>query len=63
MEVWMGDGWAPYPQVDSVLRHGQRLTEEQAVAALNEARDRVGTLAAFSDKEAHAALRDRLRRA
>jgi hypothetical protein len=60
MEVWNGDGWAPYPNVDSVLRHGRRLTDVQALALLHEARR--GSLRRFSDDEAHLALRDRLRR-
>jgi hypothetical protein len=63
MEVWNGDGWAPYPDVDNVLRHGQRLTEGQALSLLHETRDRMGNLARFSDEEARVALRARLRRA
>ena len=63
MEVWDGDGWAPYPDVDNVLRHGHRLTEIQALALLHETREHLGTLARFSDAEADAALRSRLRRA
>ena len=63
MEVWKGDGWAPYPDVDNVLRHGQRLSEDRAVALLHEARDRTGPLPRFSDEEARLALHDRLRRA
>jgi hypothetical protein len=61
MEVWNGHGWTPYPHVDNVLRHGQRLTEVQALALLHETRTR--TLERLSDEEAHVALRDRLRRA
>ena len=63
MEVWNGDGWAPYAEVDTLLRHGHRLTEEQALALLHDTRDRRGTLARFSDEEARTALRARLRRA
>ena len=62
MEVWNGDGWAPYPDVDNVLRHGQRLAEAQGLALLREIRDHVGIHARFSDEEARAALHDRLRR-
>jgi len=62
LEVWNGDGWAPYPEVDTLLRHGHRLTEEQALALLNDMRDR-GALSRFSAEEARAALRARLRRA
>ena len=63
MEVWNGDGWAPYPDVDNLLRHGHRLTEAQALAILYETREHLGTLARFSDAEAGVALRSRLRRA
>lgn len=63
MEVWNGEGWAPYPDVDNVLRHGQRLQEVRALALLRETRERRGTLAPFSDEEDRVALRDRLRRA
>ncbi len=62
MEAWTGDGWAPYPDVDAVLRHGRRLTEMEALAVVHEARNRQG-LPPFSDQEARIALRDRLRRA
>jgi hypothetical protein len=62
MEVWNRDGWAPYPDVDNVLRYGQRLTEVRALALLHEARDHM-TPARFSDEEAYVALRSRLRRA
>ena len=63
MEAWKGDGWAPYPDVDNVLRHGQRVSELRAVAVLHEARDRMGILPRLSDEEADVALRDRLKRA
>ena len=63
MEVWKGDGWAPYSDVDSVLRYGRRLTEVYAAALLNETRDHLGTLEQLSDEEACAALHARLRRA
>ena len=62
MEVWNGDNWAPYPDVDNVLRHGQRLPEIRALALLQETRDHMGTVARFSDEEAGVALRSRLRR-
>jgi hypothetical protein len=61
LEVWNGEGWAPYSDVDNVLRHGQRLTEERALALLQETR--MGTLARFSDEEARFALQTRRRRA
>jgi hypothetical protein len=62
MEVWNGDVWTPYPDVDNVLRHGERLPEVRALALLHEARDRMGTLARFSDEQARVALRARQRR-
>jgi hypothetical protein len=63
LEAWTGDGWALYPDVDNVLRHGRRLTESQGLALLHETRDRTGTLPPLSEAEALVALRDRLRRA
>jgi hypothetical protein len=63
MEVWNGDGWAPYPDVDTLLRHGHRLTDEQALILLNDTRDRNGALPGFSAEEAHLALSNRQRRA
>jgi hypothetical protein len=63
MEVWNGDGWAPYPDLDNVSRRGRRLSDEQALALLHEARERTGALARLSDEEAGVALRARLRRA
>ena len=63
MEAWQGDGWAAYPDVDALLRHGRRLTEEQAIALLHEIRARVEAVVAFSDEEARVALHSRLRRA
>jgi hypothetical protein len=62
MEVWNGDGWSPYPEVDTLLRHGLRLTEEQALVLLNTTRDRVGFLPGFSAEDARLALSSRLRR-
>jgi len=63
MEAWNGDGWAPYPEVDTLLRHGRRLTEEQALVLLNHIRDRDTALPRFSAEEARHALSYRLRRA
>jgi hypothetical protein len=62
MEVWDGDGWAAYSDVDHVLRYGQLLTEARALALLHLTRDRQGTLARFSEDEARVALRSRVRR-
>lgn len=63
MEVWNGDGWAPYPDVDEVLRHGLRLTEAQALALLHKTRHRCESLVPFPEEEARVALHARLRRA
>jgi len=63
LEVWNGDGWAPYRDVEHVLRYGRRLTEEDALALLHGVRARAVTLAPLSGDEALSALRDRLRRA
>jgi hypothetical protein len=63
LEVWSGDGWAPYPDVDQVSRHGSRLTDEQSLQALHETRARCGALPPLSDEEADRALRARQRRA
>jgi hypothetical protein len=63
MEVWKGDGWTSYPDVDTLLRHGHRLTEDQAVALLHSTRDRTEGSRRFSDGEARVALHARLKRA
>jgi hypothetical protein len=63
LEVWSGDGWMPYPEVDTLLRHGIRLTEDQALALLNLVRDRLGSLSTFTPEDGRTALRARLRRA
>ena len=63
LEAWNGDGWVPYPEVDTLLRHGHRLTEEEALALLNATRDRNSALPRFSAEEARQALSHRLRRA
>ena len=63
LEVWSGDGWAPYPDVDHVSRHGHRITDVQSLAALHGIRARAGGLVPLSDEEADAALRARQRRA
>jgi hypothetical protein len=59
MEVWMGDGWAPYTAVEQVLRYGNRLDEEGALWFLHETRALFGTFDRLSDEEARAALTDR----
>lgn len=62
LEVWQQDGWAPYADVDHLLRHGRRLTDEQALSLLHASRRHAGLTARISDDEALLALRDRLRR-
>ena len=62
LEAWTGDGWAVYPDVDNVLRHGRLLTESQGLALLHETRDR-SALPPLSEAEAVVALRARLRHA
>jgi hypothetical protein len=63
MEAWSGDGWARYPDVDNVSRHGHRLTSEQALALLQEVRHRAGAHPPLSKDEASHALSSRQRRA
>ena len=63
MEVWNGDGWTPYSDVDELLRHGHRLTGDKALELLRQLRGRHETLTPLSDEEALVALRARLRRA
>jgi hypothetical protein len=63
LEVWKGDGWARYPDVEHLLRYGRRLNEAEALALLQKTRDRTAGLAAFSNEEARLALCARLRRA
>ena len=58
MEVWMGNGWAPYSSVEHVLRYGRRVTEADALALLQDTRTQIGELR-FSNDEAQLALRDR----
>jgi len=62
LEVWNGDHWVPYTDVDSVLRHGRPLTETQALALLQESRSQIETSARLSDHEAQVALRARGKR-
>ncbi|HZT76943.1 MAG TPA: hypothetical protein VFA27_09815 [Vicinamibacterales bacterium] len=60
LEVWTGDGWAPHPDVDDLVRFGVRLTEAEARALLHESRRRA-SLQPMSDGEADIALRSRQR--
>lgn len=60
MEVWDGDVWVPYLDTDTVLRHGRRVSEAQAIVILHLTRDRVGAVR-FSEEDADTALRNRLR--
>jgi len=62
MEAWTGDGWMPYPDADRVVRYGELLSEERALALLADIRSGVDSLAPLSDDEARKALVNRLRR-
>lgn len=63
LEVWNGDGWTPYPDLDEVLRHGVRITDIQALGLVRSARDRDESWTRLNDEEARAVLHARLRRA
>jgi hypothetical protein len=63
MEVWNGDRWTAYHDVDNLSRRGLRVTHEQALALLQAARERAGTEAPFADGEAGLALTSRQRHA
>jgi hypothetical protein len=56
-EVWQGDGWAAYPDLNAILRQGHRLTDADAIALLRVTRARVDSLPPLSDEEAHTVLR------
>jgi hypothetical protein len=58
-EVWNGEDWGPYSQVDAVLRYGLRLTEPQAMALLHGTRNGIETLPRLSEAEARTVLRKR----
>jgi len=63
MEVWNGDGWMAYSDVDNVSRRGERLNHEQALTLLHRVREGAGAWARLSDEEAGVALSSRQRRA
>jgi hypothetical protein len=63
LESWTGDGWRLYPDIDSVSRHGVRLTHDEAIALLKAVRNRAGFAEPLSDSEAEMALSSRRRRA
>jgi hypothetical protein len=63
MEVWSGDGWANYADVDNVPRRGVRVDHERALVLLHSVRDASGTLTRFTAEEAATALSSRQRRA
>lgn len=56
LEVWDGEGWSPYSDVDAVLRYGLQLTPEKALILLRETRNCLESLPTLSDAEARAAL-------
>ncbi len=61
LEAWTGEEWTTYLEVDTLSRHGQRLTYEQALGLLHSTRERTGRLTRVSDEEAAAALSSRRR--
>jgi hypothetical protein len=63
MESWTGDGWRVFPDIDSVSRHGVRLTRDQALALLKAIRHRAGFAEPLLDGDAETALSSRQRRA
>ena len=63
LEVWSGDSWSPYPDVDNVSRHGHRITDVQSLVVLHRTRAGTGSFPPMSDDEASIALRARDRRA
>ena len=56
LQLWNGERWVPYTDVDAVLRHGLRLTEGAATTLLQKARGQFGTATPLSEKEARVAL-------
>ena len=61
LDLWNGEDWRPYSQVDAVLRYGLRLTEQEATALLHRTHNEIETLARLSDAQARAVLRMRRR--
>ncbi|HZT76405.1 MAG TPA: hypothetical protein VFA27_07095 [Vicinamibacterales bacterium] len=60
LEVWTGDGWAPHPDIDDLLRFGMRLTDAEAQELLLDSRRRA-SLPPMTESDADIALRSRLR--
>ena len=63
MEVWNGDGWANYADVDNVSRRGVRIDPDRALILLQTSREASGALARLTPEEAAVALSSRQRRA
>ena len=61
-EVWKDDGWRPYTDLDSILRHGHRLREADALVLLHRVRHDDHD-ARWSDQHARVALRAPRKRA
>ena len=57
VEVWRGDGWVSYPDIDKVMRHGHRLNDTHALALLQEIHQRSAASVPFSEKDGRIALR------
>jgi hypothetical protein len=57
LELWNGTEWTPYTDMNAVLRHGQPLTEVQALSLLHELRGRATDVSPWSEREERLALR------
>jgi len=55
-EVWKDDGWRDYTDLESILRHGHRLRETDALALLHRVRH-ADRDTRWSDQHAKVALR------
>ncbi len=55
LQIWDGEGWVRYADVDAVARQGRPLTDAQALGLLHETRNRF-ELEPLSDRDASIAL-------
>jgi hypothetical protein len=60
LEVWDGEHWATFGDVDQLLRHGVRLSEDSALALFHAVCDRKDGARHFSDDEGRRMLGNRL---
>jgi hypothetical protein len=56
-EVWQGNEWVAYEDLNAVMRQGRRLTDPEALALLRQTPEQTPTLMPLSDQEARVALR------